>query len=194
MKRSIYIAGSSHEIERVRCAYALLEEQPNFELVYDWTQAIEERAARGLGDGDLTQTDADRYAERDLLAILCADVFWLLQPAVPSQGAFFEAGFAYALHRMHWPTPPQPAAPWASPAPWAPHQTRHGLFIVSEMEGSLPSIFVSKAALRVARDTDVFPVLTDYFAYGMQSARALAGRLRAARGLGPLAMDPFSGG
>ena len=97
MTLRVYVAGSSKERERVRAAMDAVRAM-GAEVTYDWTQAIEETAARGLTDADLSDVEQLCHAHRDEDAIVRADYVWLLIPAEKSEGAHYELAWAIA-HR-----------------------------------------------------------------------------------------------
>lgn len=91
---SVYLAGSSRELERV-LYYAERLESVGLKITLKWWGHVQ---ANGVGnDGLLEVQDQARFALGDLRAIREADIFWLLW-SPQKTGADWEAGYAYALH------------------------------------------------------------------------------------------------
>lgn len=90
--RTLYIAGSSKELPRVRDAISMVDR--SLSLTFDWVPGIE---AHGGDDVD-ARTPLDRRANafQDIDAVLRADALWLLIPRddTPSKGAWVELGAA----------------------------------------------------------------------------------------------------
>lgn len=102
----VYVAGSSHEIDRVRRAMAMVHGL-GAKITFDWTLDVGQ-----WGSNPLTETTEKRaaFAQRDLDAIDEADVVWLLAPLThPSRGACAEFGYAIAKKKPVVITGPESA-------------------------------------------------------------------------------------
>src|SRR5699024_11049409 len=89
-KPTIYIAGSSRDLERAKRAMALAEEC-GFKIQYDWVAAIE--ANGGRANEDVDEATAIRASRSCLMAAVEADVMWcLLDPVHRSPGMHAELG------------------------------------------------------------------------------------------------------
>lgn len=98
---SVYVAGSSAEIERVERVIARLRDA-GVRITHDWTHDVREvRAAGHASDADLSDDDAAQHAIRDLGGAFGARTFLLLAPETPTRGAWVELGAAWA-HQRKW--------------------------------------------------------------------------------------------
>lgn len=119
----VYIAGSSAELERAEAAMALAR-NAGLVVTYDWTTDI--RRARESGhatDATLPAHEQARAARADLDGVGTCDVLWLLVPACPSVGAWFEAGNARGLGKRLAMSGVAPGRIWdhvADLAVWGP--------------------------------------------------------------------------
>ena len=107
MSFSIYVAASSHEIDRAeRCMAAL--RAAGIIVTSTWPTTI-----RNVGDANpMTATREQRYpwADGDIAEVNGASGFLLLMPQKASQGAFFEFGFAFASEKVTWVSGPNQGA------------------------------------------------------------------------------------
>lgn len=93
--RSIYVAGSSRELDRVEGVMRALRDAA-WTITHDWTADVRAAQALGLTDATLTRMERERHARADTSAIDAADVFLLLIPTTSSIGVWFEFGYALA--------------------------------------------------------------------------------------------------
>jgi len=93
---SIYIAGSSAEVERVRY-WTSAAERAGWEITLDWLRVMDTVARE---DRLLADVDRQMHARDAWHAIHRADVYWLLAPEEPSIGAWTELGLAIAAGRV----------------------------------------------------------------------------------------------
>lgn len=102
----VYVAASSHEIDRARAAMAIVRSIGGT-VTFDWTESVEQ-----LGGNPILLSQAFRsgLAFGDLIAIDSADVVWLLAPiGEPSRGACCEWGYALAKGKPTLITGPEDA-------------------------------------------------------------------------------------
>lgn len=92
-KTSVYVAASSHEMDRARVAFSAVKAAPELSLALDWIAQIE---SVGVANFGLSIDDGSRYAEPSVEAVKACDVFVLLMPSTPTSGAWFELGIAVA--------------------------------------------------------------------------------------------------
>lgn len=100
MKLSVYLAGASRELARVKRYAKVLEESGLVRITYRWWEAVE---AQGVGrDHELTREQQAEHAQNDLDAVGEAHLVWCLWPDGPSAGVPLEYGYALALS-TDWP-------------------------------------------------------------------------------------------
>ena len=89
----LYIAGSSDEREK-RAVQALMDivRAKGHIVTHDWT------VCEGL-KRDCVPAEKRVFARNDLEGVRACDVFWLVAPPGPSEGAFVELGVALALKK-----------------------------------------------------------------------------------------------
>lgn len=90
MKRQIYIAGSSRELDRVQQAMAAAVAL-GFTNAYDWTRAV---AASPIHDRDMPRAARLHHAHTEVAAVVDSPFFWLLVPNEGGRGAWVEYGMA----------------------------------------------------------------------------------------------------
>lgn len=100
----VYVAGSSHpnEIARVEQVVQKLRGVGGRTLITSrWIEHVRRARLEGVGsDKDLPAVTASRIMQMDLNDIRSSDAVVLVIPLVEyTHGAFFEAGFAHALHK-----------------------------------------------------------------------------------------------
>ena len=138
----LYLAGSSapEEMDRVS-ALADRVEQIGYRVSSRWWLAIQQRAARGLADTDLTRKDQAAYASSDFAGVERARVLWLAYPHNgKTEGALAELGYAHALRQQ---------------------KDSSRVIVVSGPRAHL-SLFTSLADVRVDDDEEALAWLADY--------------------------------
>jgi len=96
MRKGVYVAGSSAEIERARAVMAKLRER-GIHVSSTWPEIV---AAEGgiANPRDASVEDKKKWALTDVQQAISSQVLWLLMPQGPhSFGAAFEYGFFLAL-------------------------------------------------------------------------------------------------
>jgi nucleoside 2-deoxyribosyltransferase len=95
MTLSVYVAGSSDEIDRARAAMRLLRAD-GIDVTSTWPAAVEK--AGGVGNPrDAAHAQRLHWSSADVDELVRADVVWFLAPtASPGRGAYFELGYAIA--------------------------------------------------------------------------------------------------
>lgn len=97
---SVYVGGSSKEIERVRRVMRALEDA-GYDIAFDWTLDVEESRRSGLkSDADLTLEQAVRLSKLCLMHLSDADYAVFLVPADEraTKGMWVELGHAIAYN------------------------------------------------------------------------------------------------
>lgn len=95
MTPTIYIAGASIELPRVKAAMAAALDL-GYEITHDWTRQFD----GGKVDADRSVEELFRASHTDIDAIERATTFLFLSPSVPvCTGALFELGVAAKLKR-----------------------------------------------------------------------------------------------
>ena len=104
--RTIYVAGSSQEMERAEGWMVKLTEA-GIRVISTWPKIIresEEKLGKGLihaaNPMDATHDERAAMATVPLLQVSQADAFWLLLPTKPTVGAYVELGYSLALQAM----------------------------------------------------------------------------------------------
>jgi hypothetical protein len=92
----IYVAASSREIDRAEAAMAYARGRGHT-IPFDWTVPVRENIAAGLSDRDLDDVSARRQAREDRNGIEDSDALLFLSPTQPTNGAWWELGFAHGL-------------------------------------------------------------------------------------------------
>jgi nucleoside 2-deoxyribosyltransferase len=95
---SIYVAGSSKEIERARVWMAMLREA-GWNVTSTWPEVIGDEGKGEANPKDASWEQWRHWAETDRDQVSDAHVLWLLSPREKSEGAFWEMGFAHGLRR-----------------------------------------------------------------------------------------------
>lgn len=88
VNRSLYIAGSSREVERVQAAMAAARAL-GFVLTHDWTVPV---LASPAHDRYLPREERLKYAHAAVAGVVDAACFWLLVPNDGGRGAWVEYG------------------------------------------------------------------------------------------------------
>ena len=91
----VYVAGASRELERAEAFIASLRLRGH-EVTHDWTVDVRASRVAGVVDEQLSDQDAQRYAETELDAVVQAQLLVLLAPEQSTSGAWVEYGVAIA--------------------------------------------------------------------------------------------------
>lgn len=92
---TVYVAGSSEELERVSYWQTVLRNE-GIDVVGDWVEMVREVGEANPRGGGSAERQA--HARSCLSAIEGADILWVLVPdGTPGRGAYYEAGYARAL-------------------------------------------------------------------------------------------------
>lgn len=128
MKRRVYIAAASAEMERAQGMMGQVAICPTLELALDWTQSFNDPRVKGLTEAEITPRIRREFVNDDVGGVLSADFFWLLAPGRKpaeflrledavvnaaarqlhaTKGAWFELGVAHTAKvlRGSYPTP-----------------------------------------------------------------------------------------
>ena len=90
---TIYVAGSSQEMDRAEAAMDRVRATEGFELAFDWVYNIRKV---GASNPEHWTTQQRREQARICLELVNhAGAFWLLLPRVPSVGAWITTGCAW---------------------------------------------------------------------------------------------------
>jgi hypothetical protein len=92
----IYVAASSEELNRAKGVMERLE-RLGHTVTKDWVIEVEQVGTANPRDATADQRAA--WAQEDLDGVAQADLVWLLMPTGHSVGAFWEAGYAQAMHK-----------------------------------------------------------------------------------------------
>lgn len=95
---SIYIAGASRELDRVRPRVEAVDASPHFRITLNWVPLIDSFG----GDSVDTRPQADRAknAMDDIKAVVDADVVWFLLPKEQTKGMWAELGSALTMNLL----------------------------------------------------------------------------------------------
>lgn len=96
MRKRVYVAGSSAELQRAKQAMMSLR-QFGHTVTHDWVTSVQ--LVGSANPTGATHYDRLCWSQDDLDGIERADVFWLLYPCSPSFGAGVELGFAYSQRK-----------------------------------------------------------------------------------------------
>lgn len=101
MSLSVYVAGSSDEMPRVRRAMERVR-AAGMTVAHDWVLSIED--AGGIANDEHAESWARRaLAKECLYAVARANALWLLAPETGhGRGAFVELGYALSFDRMDY--------------------------------------------------------------------------------------------
>jgi nucleoside 2-deoxyribosyltransferase len=107
MSFSIYVAASSHEIDRAEQCMAALR-KAGVIVTSLWPTTIRDVGDANPRDASLGQRY--EWADADIAQVNSAAGFLLLMPQKASMGAAFEFGFAFASEKVTWVSGPNQSA------------------------------------------------------------------------------------
>jgi hypothetical protein len=103
---SIYVAASSQEMDRAEHWMIRLQEE-GVHVTSTWIQSI--RQVGVANPADATREQRAVWAQKDANEVLVANGLWLLMPAKPTIGAWWEFGYAFRARRRIWISGPDQA-------------------------------------------------------------------------------------